>query len=136
MYDSSIYETTEEGRAYYTFATSDVMSYVEWTVTTIDDQTDDDPRVQSVFSATRTPVTAYFEEGEFSVLLKPDRFMTTEITKYYTEFYDRIDNVGGFMGAIELILALFAVGFWIFMSAVDVVDGDFGDDKPEDVENQ
>ena len=71
---------------------------------------------------------ANLPDDEFSMLLRPSSLTTTEIEKTSAALYDMVDEIGGFMGAVELGLALFAVMLWLAMSGVDAIDGDYGDE--------
>ena len=48
------------------------------------------------------------------MIFRPATFTSTEIIKYYDGYNDYIDNIGGYISSMELLLGLVAMLFWFF----------------------
>ena len=110
---SPLQHTPKSGMLESQFITDDRMSFVEWSTTRIMDETGDETETTFVFDGSSTTTGHSLEDGEFSIFLRPKSFGTTDIHKYHNDYYEYIDEIGGYTGAVELVLGLFALFFWM-----------------------
>ena len=132
LYDPAYYNTIEEGRKASRIYLSDQMSSLSWSTKNIVDNTLPKPESHYEFEGSGTYLSNTIGDSEFSVSLKPSNFIVTTVTSYFTPLYDYIDDLGGWIGACELVLGLVAVVYWVFSTTALVVEDALDGDSDEE----
>jgi hypothetical protein len=109
LYDDEYYGSVAEGRASSQIIVDDSFSVIEWETTTINDASSGSSIVRTIFDGKTGNANHEMTEDEFSMIFRPKSFIVTEIHRFYLPLLDYIDEVGGYVGAMELCIALVAL---------------------------
>ena len=112
LYDGVAY-SMEEGMKISNSLIDDTMSLVSWSTLYYNDDTGRDSSLEHYLFDTKTTTVGHgHAENEFSVMLRPATFVQTNIYVSYESLMDYLNDIGGCIGLVELVLALVAVVFW------------------------
>ncbi|GMH64154.1 hypothetical protein TL16_g03897 [Triparma laevis f. inornata] len=113
LYDSTAY-TMDNGMKISNSLIDDTMSLVSWSTLYYEDDTGRDSSVAHyLFDTKATTVGHGHLEDQFSVMLRPASFVQTNIYVSYESLLMYLNEIGGCIGLVELVLALVTVGVWL-----------------------
>ena len=124
LYDPSEYTTIDAAFEASTIILDATFAFIEWDVNLHDDQSVTPEHKFYVFEGTAVKLSSNMPGGQFSIMLRPKSFVVKKIYTYYLSLYERIDEIGGLMGAAELALALLAVCLYLASNLIAKFRGD------------
>ena len=112
MYDGSYY-SMEDGMKQSSLIADDTMSFVEWDTSLIDDASNQSNHiVYKSYDGFSKTAGNNLNKNAFSIFFRPRTFHVTTISRYFENFFDHIDNIGGLIGFMELGLVFVCVILW------------------------
>ena len=124
LYDPAEYPSIDAAFAASTIILDSTFAFIEWNFDSFNDQSVSPTHEYLLFEATAVKLSSSMPGAQFSIMLRPKAFFVREITHYYLSLYERIDEIGGLMGAAELGLALLAVCLYLASNLISKLGGD------------